>query len=282
MHGTRTVEIKIYLEEVFQELLIAELSELDFESFVQGDEYLLAYIPLARWNDVARGTIERWLHVNGIHSALEERVHEPQNWNRQWEETVRAVRVGRFLIKPTWADLPPDADEYLLLEIDPKMSFGTGYHESTRLVLRLIPERVKPGDRVLDAGTGTGILAIAAARLGAAHVDAFDFDPWSYTNAIENTYLNEVAERVHVMQGTLDEAPQGPFDLVLANINRNALLDMLPELTRRMAPDGRMVLAGLLKSDRDRMILAASASNLAPEREETEGDWWSVILRNNQ
>src|SRR5690606_22579646 len=185
---------------------------------------------------------------------IEEAVYEPENWNQKWEETVRPVEVGRFLIKPTWCDIPPGAEDRVLLEIDPKMSFGTGYHESTRLVLRLLPEFMSAGMRVLDAGTGTGVLAIAAARLGASRVLAFDFDEWSHTNAVENVYINGVTEAVSVELGSIEVAGDVSFDLILANINRNVLVEMLPDFKRRIGESGSMILAGLMQADREIML----------------------------
>ena len=278
MDSARTIEVKVYVDESLHEFLIAELADLGFESFVEEVDHLVAYIRARDWNDVARETIERWLAFHNQPVRVEEAVHEPVNWNQKWEETVKPVVVDRFLIKPTWADVPPDAEDKILLEIDPKMSFGTGYHESTRLALRFLPTHLNPGDRVLDAGTGTGVLAIAAARLGAESVFAFDIDSWSYTNALENVYLNHVAEKVVVRAGTIDSAPDEPFGLILANINRSVLIQMLPDLKRRLAPGGRLILAGLLESDRDLMLRHASHWALQPLDHASEGMWWAVVL----
>ncbi len=281
----RTIELTLPVGEALQELLIARLTDLDFAAFEQEETRLRAYVPAARWSDVHREQIEQWLRRHGIREPLTERVYEPQDWNAAWERTVQPLAVGPFLVKPTWADVPPAHAEKLLLEIDPKMSFGTGYHESTRLALRLLPAldagapHVLSGAHVLDAGTGTGILAIAALRLGAATAVAFDTDDWAFRNATENALLNGVAAQMHVRQGALEEVvPEGEFGLVLANINRGVLLDVLPALARRLSAGGRLVLSGLLRADRARMVGAAAAQGLAVLREETEGDWWAAAF----
>lgn len=279
MTSAHTIEVKVYVDDALHEFLIAELADLEFESFVEGDGFVLAYTRARDWNAVARETIERWLNFHNQPVQIEETDFEPENWNRKWEETIRPVVVGRFLIKPTWCDVPQEWADRILLEIDPKMSFGTGYHESTRLALRLFPDFIQPGARVLDAGTGTGVLAIAAARLGASSVFAFDVDEWSYTNAMENVYLNHVPDQVTVASGSLDVAPPGPYDLILANINRGVLIDMLPRFSEMLLPAGAVVLAGLLQSDRELMLRHAKAENLAPVREDFEGEWWSVVLQ---
>lgn len=272
----QTVEVAIPVEADHQEVLIAELEDFDFEAFDQEDRVLKAYIPAARWNDVTREWIEQWLVRQGIQVPLRESVIEPTNWNAQWEETVRPVAVPPFIIKPTWADLPPEHADKILLEVDPKMSFGTGYHESTRLMLRLLPRAVTEGDTVLDAGTGTGILAIAAVRIGAARCIAFDIDEWSQPNARENVLLNRVADRVDVRLGGIEVVPEAGFDVILANINLNVLLGLLDAFRTRLNPDGRLIMAGMLRSDGDRMREALGGAGFTVRQEMEEGDWWAV------
>ncbi|GIV57378.1 MAG: ribosomal protein L11 methyltransferase [Rhodothermaceae bacterium] len=274
----RTVELTLYVDEPLQEALIVFLEDLDFEAFLQEDHYLKAYLPAARWNDVARERIEHWLRAHDLDVPLEEQLIEPQDWNAQWERSLRPVAVGPFLIRPTWTATPPEHADKIVLEIDPKMSFGTGYHESTRLVLRVLPSLIRGGERVLDAGTGTGILAIAAIRLGAAEALTFDIDPWAAENAAENFTRNGVADRIAFREGSLEVIPEAGFDLVLANINRNVLLDLLPGFAEKTRAGGRIVLAGLLTSDRDLMLAAAARQALTPRHEATEGAWWSVVL----
>lgn len=272
----KTVELVLSVPERYHEFLIAELSDLDFESFAAEEDRLAAYAPASRWDQVAREHLERWLRMHGLPERFGERIVPDENWNARWEETIRPLAVGRFLIRPTWASTPPEHADKVLLEIDPKMSFGTGYHESTRLVLRFLPALVRGGERVLDAGTGTGVLAIAALKLGAAAAVGFDVDPWAQVNAVENALLNGVGDRFEVREGSLETAPEDGFDLVLANINRNALLEMLPGLAAKLAEGGRLVLAGLLQTDRETMLGAIRAAGLGAYDEATEGEWWSV------
>jgi ribosomal protein L11 methyltransferase len=273
-----TVEVTIYVGDDWQELLIAELADLDFETFRQEDDCLHAYLPAARWTDSKRDEIEQWLRNRGLFVPVDEEVITPRNWNELWEETIQPLAIGPFLVKPTWADVPPEHADKLLLEIDPKMSFGTGYHESTRLVLRFLPDLIRGGEHVLDAGTGTGILAIAACKLGAASAVAFDIDAWAQQNAVENFLLNGVHDRVTFHAGALDAVTEARFDLILANINRNVLLGLLPALAERLADGGHFVLSGLLQTERDRMLDAARTHHFDVAHEATEGEWWSVVL----
>ncbi|NBC18008.1 MAG: 50S ribosomal protein L11 methyltransferase [Bacteroidetes bacterium] len=277
-----TVELTVYVGDDWQELLIAELADLDFETFRQEDDCLRAYLPAPQWTEAKRDEIEQWLRNRGLFVPVDEEVIAPRNWNELWEEAIQPLAIGPFLVKPTWADVPPEHADKLLLEIDPKMSFGTGYHESTRLVLRFLPDLITGGERVLDAGTGTGILAIAACKLGAASAVAFDIDAWAQQNAVENFLLNGVRDRVTFHAGPLDAVPETGFDLILANINRNVLLGLLPDLAARLHEGGHLVLAGLLKTERARMLGAARTHDLHLAREADEGEWWSVVLAKAQ
>ncbi len=278
----KTVELVLDVPDRYHEVLIAELADLDFESFTEEDDRLRAYVPATRWSAVRREHVERWLRAHALPDAIEERLVRDENWNARWEETVRPLAVGRFLIKPTWAEVPPEHADKVLLEIDPKMSFGTGYHESTRLALRFLPGLVRGGERVLDAGTGTGVLAIAALKLGAASALGFDIDSWAQANATENALLNGVADRFAVREGSLDAVPEAPFDLAFANINRNVLVELLPGLAAKLAPGGRLVLAGLLHSDRDAMLDAARDAGLSLYDEATENEWWSLVVSSDE
>ncbi len=273
-----TVELKVYVGEEWQDFLIAELGDLDFVAFRQDDAAVKAYIAARRWNEVKREHVEQWLRSHGLAVPVEESLIQSQNWNERWEETIEPLAIGAFLVKPTWADVPPGHADKILLEIDPKMSFGTGYHASTRLVLRFLPSFVRQGAHVLDAGTGTGILAIAAIKLGAEWGIAFDHDPWAQQNAVENFYLNKVAGQVAFREGTIDVVSEEGFDLILANINRNALLDLLPVFAQKVKPGGHIILAGLLTSDRDCILAAAATHNLTAVKEASEGEWWSAVF----
>lgn len=274
-----TVELTLHVPEAAHDLLVAALADLDCDAFMQEGDTLKAYLPAERWDADKRVRVERRLAEAGGTAPLRVQVIPPRDWNAQWEQSIQPLAVGAFLVRPTWAACPPEHAGRLQLIIDPKMSFGTGYHESTRLMLRFLPGLVAGGERVLDAGTGTGILAIAAARLGAARVLAFDPDPWTIENAPENIALNGVDDVVTFRPGTLADVPETGFDLVLANINRNVLLTLLPALAGKTRPGGHVVLAGLLQTDRAQMLDAGAAAGLRPVDEATENEWWAVVFR---
>lgn len=273
------IQLEIEIPADYQEFLIAELNEMEFDGFDQYDDYILAWVPEKAFNDVHREQIEHYLSGigKGAYVRSESRLDEQKNWNEEWEATIKPMTVGRFYIRPSWTARPQEpASGLITLEIDPKMSFGTGYHETTRLMLRLLPDYVDSGSRVMDAGTGTGILSIAALKLGAASAFAFDIDEWSYLNARENALLNETADALELHHGGAEVIPEGSesrYDLVLANINRNILEDLGGQLCALIRPGGRLLLSGLLESDEEIIRRHPAYSRLTFLEKRQEGEW---------
>jgi ribosomal protein L11 methyltransferase len=245
------IKLEFSLSEDFHEQFIAELLDLDFYGFEQFDDKLVAYVEASRFNDTNREYIEQITGAFPGASFSEITEIEEQNWNRAWEETIKPQRIGPFLVKPTWSKESAGSDE-ILLEIDPKMSFGTGYHATTRLMLRQIGKLDLNGKKVMDAGTGTGILAIAAVKVGAANAIGFDTDPWCQENAYENVLVNKVEKQVDIRIGGIEQIKKSEmFDCILANINRNVILEIIPFLIHHTKTGGTICLSGLLESDEE-------------------------------
>ena len=276
-----TLELSFPIPDHLHEQLMAELLEMGCEGFLQEKNLLKAYVLADQWTMGHRKEMATWLRQREQDpSAVQYQQWEQQNWNAVWEASIEPIVAGPFLVKPTWAPVPPGEEHLEVLLIDPKMSFGTGHHESTRLVLRFLPEWTRPGDRVLDAGTGTGVLAIATLRLGATKAIAFDIDPWVEENVLENFDLNHITpEQAEFREGSIEVVPETGFDLVLANINRNALLDMLPVFVEKLGPEGRLIMAGLLTTDRTLMLEQIQQCGLHAAEEASEGPWWSVVAK---
>jgi ribosomal protein L11 methyltransferase len=267
------LEIAIEIPSDFQEILISELMDLDFDGFEQYDDHLLAYIPQSRFNEVSREYIESWIVVQRVPCVWRgERVYEPTNWNEEWEKTIQPMLVGSFFVRPTWTPVETPEGAHLL-EIDPKMAFGTGYHETTRSMLRMLPKAVFGGETVLDIGTGTGILAIAALKLGAISAFGFDIDEWSSVNATENALINAVTDRFEVKEGSFETIPNGVvYDVVLANVNRNMLLETAAKITELVRDGGTLLLSGLLDVDEEVICNSPeyAALNLTERMQENE------------
>lgn len=274
------VELRISLKDDFHELLIAELFDLDFEGFEQEDDLLVATIPTHRFDDSKREEIElKLMSFGGEPSILSERIIAPQNWNEEWERTIKPQTIGKFYVHPTWSTFDGDLGDKIELLIDPKMAFGTGYHATTRVMLEWLPEVIKEGDKVLDAGTGTGILAIAALKLGAESAFGFDIDEWSETNARENILLNKV-ENLEVKLGSTEVIPDGEkYDVILANINRNALIELIPELLKYLIKDGHLLLSGLLEEDEEVMFKQPALQKLTYIDTRQHLEWIAILFK---
>lgn len=272
------IQLHIYIPIELQELLIAELFDLDFDGFEEKAEGLFATIPANRYDDTKRQTVETLLA--GIMGAelIAERIIEPQNWNENWEQTIQPQTIGSFYVTPTWGTPPPEGSDLITVYIDPKMAFGTGYHATTRLVLELLPSVVKPGDEVLDAGTGTGILGIAALKLGATSVFGFDIDEWSEDNCNENIELNKVTN-FEVKLGSTETIPSGvKYDVILANINRNALIELIPEFLKYLRVGGKILLSGLLEANEQTILDLPTVKKLTHLETRQQLEWIALVF----
>jgi ribosomal protein L11 methyltransferase len=270
-----TIELTFSVPELEHDRYVGLLDDRA-TGFRQTSSTLTAYVPVADWSDALRERLVARLRADGYGAALTVRRLADRNWNAVWEDSIAPVRVGPFLLCGRSADVPPEHADATPLRVDPKQSFGTGHHATTRLALRLLLDAVRDGDRVVDVGTGTGVLAIAACRLGARSVLAVDTSPQAVANARENVAVNEVAGCVTVREGSIDVVPDERVDTVVANITRDTLLDLLPALRSRLTGDGTLLFSGLLTSDRARMLDALDEHRLRVDEEATDEGWWAV------
>lgn len=202
-------------------------------------------------------------------------VHE-EDWATAWKAYFKPTRVGkRFLIKPSWEEINPTAED-LVLELDPGMAFGTGTHATTTLCLEELEEVIKPGMNVFDLGTGSGILAIAAAKLG-AKVEAVDLDPVAVKVAQENIDLNQVSAQVSVKHGDLGTVLKGQADLVVANIIADVILMLLSDLKRIMKPEGEFLASGIIDNRAEDVEVGMREAGLEVIERKEDSGW--VLLR---
>lgn len=274
----RTVSLSFRIPDRYREPLVAELADLGFDAFEETDEALVAYSPASAWDAVGREAVDRWVRSVGLASSVvTETLIEEKNWNEAWEASLQPIEVGPFIVAPTWAKVPESGRT--VLYIDPKMAFGTGYHETTRLALKLLATLELEGVRLLDVGTGTGILAIAALRRGAHSAVGVDIDPWSVVNGRENAVLNGVDDRFEVREGSVESVPETGFSFGIANIIRSILQPLLPEIAARLAPEAPLLVGGLLLAERDAFVDALRGVGYTAVTEDSENEWWSAVCR---
>jgi ribosomal protein L11 methyltransferase len=206
---------------------------------------------------------------------------EEEDWANAWKAHYGVHRVGsRVLVKAPWHDYDPAPDE-IVVELDPGMAFGTGLHPSTQLAMVAIEDELKPGDRVLDVGTGSGVLSTAAALLGARTVDAVDIEPVAVRSARENAERNGVGAIVRIERGSVgEEGPfQGEYDLVVANIIARILIELAPGLAKAVRTGGTLVLGGIIDIKETAVRDAFDEAGLTLLRREEREDWVSLVLR---
>ena len=204
---------------------------------------------------------------------------EDKNWNEEWEKSVEVMRISnKIVIKPSFKNYEKTEGEIVII-IDPKMSFGTGCHQTTKLVLKFLEKYVKSGQIILDVGAGTGILAIASVFLGAKKVLAVDNDEWCYDNCMENCTLNNVSNKVEIMLGEIYDVKQKNFDLITANIQKNVLLQIAQELFDRLNAGGYLILSGLLVSDEMDITEKYESLSLKKTEKAQLDEWISIVFR---
>jgi ribosomal protein L11 methyltransferase len=271
-----TVEITLSVPALEHDRYIG-LLDARATGFQQTEATLTAYVPVEHWSEAARTALAARLADDGYGDALSLRLLAPRNWNAEWEQSVSPVRVGPFLLCGTDVDVPPEHTDATVLRIDPQQSFGTGHHATTRLCLRLLADAVAPGTTVVDVGTGTGVLAIAACRIGARSALGVDTAPAAVDNARTNARKNKVDDCVTIREGSVEAVPADlRADVVAVNLTMTPLLDLLPALRVRLALDGALLLSGLLTGQRDRVRSALASHSLVVDNEHAEEGWWAA------
>ena len=212
-------------------------------------------------------------------SDLRERVASEDEWRDSWKEFFHPLRIGRrIVICPTWRECETRAGD-AVVRLDPGMAFGTGHHPTTRMCLETLERAVSPGDRVLDFGCGSGILSIAAAKLGAARVVGFEIDAAAVRSALANVEMNGVADRVETVRGTLPspKAAARSFDLALANISARVITDSAAHLADCLAPGGTLIASGVIEPHLEGVAAALESAGATVQERMMDGDWAALV-----
>ena len=217
------------------------------------------------------------MEAAGIPYTVETEGVEQEDWQNGWRKYYHPMEIGsRLAVVPSWQQYDTDRVKLIL---DPGLAFGTGGHETTSLCLEALDEQVRGGERVLDIGTGSGILAIAALKLGAASAEGVDIDPVAVRTAGENAALNGVQDKLTVLVGDLSDKASGTYDIITANIVANAILSLAPAVPGLMAEGATFIASGIIDSRKDEVIAGLKKAGLAVAEVKEKRGWECIICK---
>lgn len=271
--------LKVICDPDYSEILMAEIAEAGFDTFLETEKGFEAYVEMEKYDkDQLQSVKEKYSTQTPI-VFYQDRIQK-QNWNEVWEKSYEPIIVeSKCLIRADFHKIEKKYPYELI--ITPKMSFGTGHHQTTYLMIKNQMGMDHRGKRVMDAGCGTAILSVMASKLGAKEVEAFDIDEWSVSNGKENIEVNECAN-IHHQQGKLIELNlKGSFDIILANINKNVLLEEIKLYQKYLAPGGLLLLSGFYTSDIPDLLEEASQYHLREFSRDERENWAAILLVHN-
>jgi ribosomal protein L11 methyltransferase len=274
MYYTR---LQVTCDRDFSEILTAEIAEAGFDTFMETETGFEAFVEEQKFDaDLLNQVKEKYKDVTNVAYAFE-RI-EKQNWNDEWEKSYHPIDVeGKCLIRAHFHQHDPSFQYEIV--ITPKMSFGTGHHQTTYLMVKSQMTIDHKDKIVMDAGCGTAILSIMASKLGAKKVEAFDIDEWSVINGKENTEVNG-CKNIHQRQGKISDLTfDDNFDIILANINKNVLLAEMAQYAAYLNKDGYLLLSGFFEDDISDLLKEASRYSLKEASRDTKENWASLLLQ---
>jgi ribosomal protein L11 methyltransferase len=267
------LDVKIDPRQPGSDLLITELAELGFESFVETENGFLAYIPGKDFSETLLSPIQNVKEELGKVSWTK-KIIPAQNWNAEWEKSYAPIQIAdKLIIRAPFHEAVPGVE--IDLEIQPQQSFGTGHHPTTRLMAEKLLTMPLDGRYVLDMGCGTGVLAILASKRGAAAVLGIDIESNAVMNAIENVQRNKVVH-VTIEEGTENKIGDRKFDILLANINKNVLVAALPVYAAALNENGELLMSGFFTTDIASLREAAEQTGLKFKSTANDGEWAMV------
>ncbi|MBQ4150175.1 MAG: 50S ribosomal protein L11 methyltransferase [Clostridia bacterium] len=277
------VENSLFIEDFSDVTTDGMYGALLDESLLNADKTKAAvsvFIPETRSVAEAKAFIEGQLTSSGIEYTIETVGCREEDWAESWKKYYHPIKVGKIVVVPAWEEYTPKEDEITVI-MDPGMAFGTGTHETTRLVISMLQKYVKEGDRMLDVGTGSGILSICASRLGAANCAAYDIDPTAVKVARENieaSGVNNITCDVSDLLKGVD-LKGGKYNIVAANIVADIIIRMMPDIADYMADDAVLIASGIICPRRDEVEKSIAENGFEVFDELVENDWCALAVR---
>lgn len=276
------IECQDGMIQIARDLLTDALGEAGFETFEDTEDGIKGYVQESLFDENAMNDVISNFMLPDVTINANIQEAEYKNWNEEWEEAgFERININDSItIYDARHDDGNGIASGISIGIETKQAFGTGTHETTRMIVSTLLNIDLKGKRVLDCGCGTGILGIAASKLGASEVVGYDIDEWSSENAIHNTELNGVGNmKVMLGDASVLKSVEGKFDVVLANINRNILLADMPAFVSVMADDSLLILSGFYASDVDLLIEKASSLGLSKIESKSDSEWTCLVLK---
>lgn len=276
------IECQDGMIQIARDLLTDALAEAGFETFEDTDEGIKGYVQEECFDsDMMNCAINDFM-LPDVNISVNVGEAEYKDWNQEWEKAgFERINIdGKITIYDARNDNGAGSGSDINIGIETRQAFGTGTHETTRMIVSALSNINPKGKRVLDCGTGTGILGIAALKLGASEVEAYDIDEWSTENAMHNAELNNVKNmNVRLGDASVIGELEGKFDIIMANINRNILLADMPRLASVLASGGKLILSGFYSADAPMLTDKAATMGLSVENTRTDNDWTCLIFR---
>ena len=256
------------------DVIIAQLSEVGFDGFIEEDNKVIAYIASDKYSEELLKSCSFFSYAADV-IKYQTKPLADVNWNALWESNFEPVFIKNCIIRAPFHELPKDIDYDIVIE--PKMSFGTGHHETTSMVVEAMLDIDFKSKKVLDMGCGTGVLAILASMKNAAIIDSVDNDIWSYNNTLENIIRNKT-ENVSVFLGDVQTVKDMKYDIVLANITRNILIEFIPYFSQMQNAGGTLILSGFLNTDVEAVVNFANLHHYNLKKIRNKNNWAALEL----
>ncbi len=260
------------------EILSSYLWQLEIKGLLENESNVVVYSSKKISNEIESKMTElvNEKYINTF-KVIEDSV-ENKNWNEEWEKKINIVEVtDKIVIKPSFKEYDSKPDQ-IIITIDPKMSFGTGDHATTRMAVKLLDKYLSNEENIIDVGSGTGILSIAAVKLGAKKVIGIDNDEWCLINANENVLKNNDEDKIEIRHAELHDVKENEFDFIIANINKNVLKEIANQINTKLSYGGKLILTGLLIEDEEDILKSYSFSGLNFLEKLIEDEWIALYF----